>query len=705
LKLNRTPSTQKDTTTSRPDGATRPTTSPGGEHRQANRSLDDLCINTIRTLSVDAVQKARSGHPGLPMGAAVMAYTLWTRFLRHSPSNPAWPDRDRFVLSAGHGSMLLYSLLHLTGYDLPLAEIERFRQWGSKTPGHPEFGLTPGVEVTTGPLGQGFAMGVGLGIAAHHLEARFNRPDAAIVDHYVYVLCSDGDLMEGVASEAASLAGQLKLGRLIYLYDDNHVTIDGSTDLAFTEDVGKRFEAYGWHVQHIDGESMDAVAAAIERAQRETDRPSLIAARTVIGYGSPNKAGTAAAHGEPLGPDEVRLTKEALGWPASPDFFVPEEALAEFRKAVPLGREREAAWRARLDDYARAHPDDASTFRQMIEGKLPAGWDKDLPEFTTDDGQVATRTASGKVVNVLASRIEALIGGSADLAGSTKSYLDDFAAFSAADRSGRNIHFGVREFAMAAAANGIARHGGLLPFVASYFAFTDYARPAIRLAAIQRAHVVFAFTHDSIGVGEDGPTHQPIEQLASFRAMPGLQVLRPADANETVAAWKLAINYDGPTLLALTRQNVPVLGEGERIRAGVPRGAYVFADAESGNPDVILIATGSEVAVAVGARALLREEGIHARVVSMPGWELFETQPAAYRDAVLPPSVRARVSVEAGASLGWRQWVGPDGDIVALDRFGESAPSAVIFEKLGFTAEAVAARARAVVERVRHGEA
>ena len=696
--MNRTTSSPKGNSTQHDEGRHAARSSP------AQRQLDAVCINTIRMLSVDAVQRARSGHPGLPMGAAVMAYTLWTRFLHHNPANPDWPDRDRFVLSAGHGSMLLYSLLYLTGYDLPLPEIERFRQWGSKTPGHPEAEITPGVEVTTGPLGQGFAMGVGLGIAAHHLAARFNYPDAAIVDHYIYVLCSDGDLMEGVASEAASLAGALKLGRLIYLYDDNHITIDGSTDLAFTEDVGKRFEAYGWHVQHIDGESIEAVARAIERAQIETDRPSLIAARTVIGYGSPNRAGTAAAHGEPLGTDEVRLTKKALGWPDSPDFLVPEEALAEFRKALPLGRQRESGWQAAFEDYERAHSYDAAAFRKMTDSELPKGWQEALPEFSPSDGASATRVASGKIVNALAHRVEALIGGSGDLAGSTKSYLEDYAAFSADNHSGRNIHFGVREFAMVAAANGIARHGGLLPFVATYLVFSDYARPAIRLAAIQGTRVVFAFTHDSIGVGEDGPTHQPIEHLASFRAMPGLQLLRPADANETVACWKLALDFHGPTLLALTRQAVPVLGEVDRIRAGVPRGAYIFADAESGNPDVILIATGSEVAVALAARELLRKDGIGARVVSMPGWGIFEAQPPEYRDEVLPPAVRARVSVEAGVSLGWRQWVGEDGDIVALDRFGASAPGEVLFDKLGFSPEAVAARARTVFDRT-HGRA
>lgn len=666
----------------------------------AQSALDTLCINTIRTLSIDAVQKANSGHPGLPMGAAVMGYTLWTRFLRHHPANPGWADRDRFVLSAGHGSMLLYSLLYLTGYDLPLSEIERFRQWDSKTPGHPEFGLTPGVEVTTGPLGQGFAMAVGLGIAAHHLEQRFNRPGHSIVDHYVYVLCSDGDLMEGVSSEAASLAGMLKLGRLIYLYDDNNISIDGSTDLTFTEDVGKRFEAYGWHVQRINGEDMDEVSAAIEAAQNEKDRPSLIIARTVIGYGSPDKAGTAEAHGEPLGVDEVRRTKEALGWPTEPNFYIPHEALDEFRKAIPRGRQWEAEWNRRLDEYATAYPDDAATFRRMLAGKLPPGWEEALPQFSPGGDDVATRTASGAVLNALAPVLDELIGGSADLASSTKSYLDDYPNFSASDRSGRNVHFGVREFSMVAAANGIARHGGLLPFVATYFVFSDYARPAIRLAAIQQAHAILIFTHDSIGVGQDGPTHQPIEHLASFRAMPGLRLLRPADANETVAAWKLAIEHDGPTALALTRQNVPVLGEPDRVREGVPRGAYVFADADSGSPDVILIATGSEVAVALGARDLLRTEGISARVVSMPGWDIFEEQPGEYRDSVLPPAVRARVAVEAGASLGWRQWVGEDGGIIAIEHFGASAPGAVVFKEFGFTPEAVAAEARSVLARL-----
>jgi transketolase len=673
-----------------------------GDHHET--PLDTLCINTIRTLSIDAVERASSGHPGLPMGAAVLAYTLWTRFLKHNPANPAWPDRDRFVLSAGHGSMLLYSLLFLTGYDLPLDEIKQFRQWGSKTPGHPEFGVTPGVEVTTGPLGQGFAMGVGLGIAAHHLQARFNQPDNRLVDHYVYVLCSDGDLMEGVASEAASLAGTMKLGRLVYLYCDNHITIDGSTDLACREDVGQRFEAYGWHVQHIDGEDMEAVSRAIELAQAETDRPSLIVARTTIGFGSPNKAGTASAHGEPLGPDEVRLTKEALAWPTSPEFFVPDEALAEFRKALPRGHEWEAAWNRRIEEFERVDPGDAAIYRQMFAGELPGGWESALPEFSVEDGDTATRTASGAVVNALAPVMEALIGGSADLASSTKSYMKDVPDFDAAAPIGRNIHFGVREFGMAAAANGMALHGGLIPFVATYFVFSDYARPAVRLAAIQQAHVVFLFSHDSVGVGEDGPTHQPIEHLASFRAMPGLRVMRPADANETVAAWKAALEHDGPTLLALSRQNVPVLGHVQRMRDGVPRGAYVLSDADSGRPDVILLATGSEVAVALGAQQMLRDEGIGARVVSMPCWEIFEAQPPTYRDTVLPPSTRARVSVEAAASLGWRRWVGDLGEIVAIDHFGESAPGRVLFEKFGITPEAVAGRARSVLERVRHDE-
>jgi transketolase len=563
-------------------------------------ALDTLCINTIRTLSIDAVQKANSGHPGLPMGAATMAYTLWTRHLRHNPRNPTWPGRDRFVLSAGHGSMLLYSLLYLTGYDLSLDDIKRFRQWESKTPGHPEFGLTPGVEATTGPLGQGFAMGVGMGIAAHHLAARFNRPGHEIVDHYIYVLCSDGDLMEGVSSEAASLAGTFKLGRLIYLYDDNEISIDGSTDLTFKEDVGKRFEAYGWHVQHIDGEDMAAVDDALRKAQAETERPSLIDARTIIGYGSPNKAGTAEVHGEPLGEDEVRLTKEALHWPVSPDFLVPKEALEEFRRAVLRGEEWEDAWEQRMEDYARAFPEDGAQLRSMLAGKLPDGWEKLLPSFSAGDGPMATRTASGKVIEALEPSVELFFGGSGDLSGSTKTYFSGAPAFSASDYGGRNIHFGVREFGMAGAANGIARHGGYIPFIGTYLVFSDYMRPAVRLAAMQQAHVIFVFTHDSIGLGEDGPTHQPIEQLASLRAMPGLQLLRPADANETVAAWKLALEHPGPTALALTRQNIPVLGTAEEARAGVPRRAYVFADADGGRPDVIPIGTGSEVAVRSG---------------------------------------------------------------------------------------------------------
>jgi transketolase len=669
----------------------------------AKQDLDQLCINTIRMLSADAVQQAKSGHPGMPMGAAAMAYVLWTRFLKHNPANPRWPDRDRFILSPGHGSMLLYSLLHLTGYDLPLDELKRFRQWGSKTPGHPESGLTPGVEATTGPLGQGFANGVGMAIAERHLACTFNKPGFEIVDHYTYGIVSDGDLMEGVSSEAASLAGTLKLGKLIYLYDDNEISIEGSTELAFTESVGRRFEAYGWHAQHVDGNDLEGVEAAIRAAQAETERPSLIVSRTHIGFGSPGRQDTAKAHGEPLGEEELRATKRALGWPLEPPFSIPEEALAHFRRALARGAEAEAAWRERVQAHARAFPEDAREWKTMLSGELPSGWDSGIPEFTPADGPIATRAASGKVLNALAATVPSLIGGSADLAPSTSTYLKGYGDLGVAEWCARNMHFGVREHAMGAIANGMALHGEVIPYTATFLAFADYMRPAIRLAALMEIRVIFIYTHDSIGLGEDGPTHQPVEHLLSLRAIPGLLTLRPADATETAEAWRVALEHRGPTALVLSRQNLPVLDRGKLASAsGVKRGAYILAESD-GSPDVIMIATGSEVHVALAAREILREQGISARVVSMPSWELFERQSQAYRHEVLPPSVKARVAIEAGRSLGWRAYVGDEGAIVGLDRFGASAPAARLFEEFGFTPEHVAAVAAALVGRSERG--
>jgi transketolase len=664
--------------------------------------LDQLCVNTIRMLAVDAVEKAKSGHPGMPMGAAPMAYVLWTRFLKHSPANPQWPDRDRFVLSAGHGSMLLYSLLHLTGYDLPLEELQRFRQWGSRTPGHPEYRLTPGVETTTGPLGQGFANGVGMAIAEAFLAERFNRPGHAIVDHYTYAIVSDGDLMEGVASEAASLAGHLQLGKLIYLYDDNGISIDGPTDLAFTEQVGRRFEAYGWHVQEVeDGNDLRAIATAIKAAQAERVRPSLIIVHTHIAYGSPGKQDTAEAHGAPLGPEEVKRTKEFLGWPQEPLFYIPEEALAVFRQAVARGRAWEAEWQARLQAYGTEFPELAEEWQRTIRRELPPGWRASLPTFGPKDGAMATRVASGRVLNALAPVLPELIGGSADLTPSNNTYLRDGGEFDAKNRAGRNLHFGVREHAMGAILNGMALHGGVIPYGGTFLIFSDYMRPAIRLAALSEVPVIYVFTHDSVGLGEDGPTHQPVEHLAALRAIPQLTVIRPADANETAVAWRVALEHrQGPVALALTRQNLPVFDRAAMAAAdGLERGAYVLVDAPDGRPDIILIATGSEVALAVEARQRLAEQGIRARVVSMPSWELFERQPKAYRDEVLPPALSKRLAIEAGAPQGWHYYVGPEGAVLGLTRFGASAPGAVALENLGFNVANVVALALHILGR------
>ncbi|MGH7182358.1 MAG: transketolase [Nitrospiraceae bacterium] len=677
--------------------------------------MDQLSINTIRFLSVDAVQKADSGHPGLPLGAAPMAYVLWTRFLQHNPANPRWINRDRFVLSAGHGSMLLYSLLYLTGYDLPLEQIKQFRQWGSLTPGHPERG-TPGVETTTGPLGQGFANGVGMAIAEGHLAARFNRAGHPIVNHYTYVLASDGDLMEGVASEAASLAGHLKLGKLICLYDDNHVTLSAGTNLTFTEDRAKRFAAYSWHTQTVEnGNDLAAIDRALRVAQAEKGRPSLILVRTHLGYGSPNKQDTFEAHGSPLGEGEVKLTKQALGWPADPPFYVPDKALAHFRLAIEQGKRTETEWDMRFSEYSKAFPDLAKEFQQRMAGELPQGWDNDIPTYQADPKGLATRAVSGKVLNAIGQKLPSLIGGSADLNPSTRTVLTTMGDFEspqdgAGDQqgatgggwsyAGRNLHFGVREHAMGSIANGLAVHGGVIPFTATFLIFSDYMRPAIRLAALMEQGVILIFTHDSIALGEDGSTHQPIEQLAALRAIPNLIVIRPCDANETTVAWRIAIeSRDRPVALILTRQDMPTLDRSTFAAAeGLRHGAYVLADAPNGKPDIILIATGSEVSLIVAAGQKLTENQINVRIVSMPSWELFEAQPRTYRDSVLPPSLRMRLAVEAGATQGWCKYVGDDGDVMGVDRFGASAPGKVMMREYGFTVDHVYERAMELMQ-------
>jgi transketolase len=653
--------------------------------------LDQLCVNTIRTLAIDGVQKANSGHPGMPMGAADIAFVLWTQFLKHNPANPDWPDRDRFVLSPGHGSMLLYSLLHLTGYDLPLAELKQFRQWGSLTPGHPEFRHTPGVETTTGPLGQGLANGVGMALAERMLAARFNRPNYPIVDHYTYGIVSDGDLMEGISHEAASLAGHLELGKLIYLYDDNEISIEGSTDLTFTEDVRARFNSYNWHVAEVDGHDRAAVAAAIREAQAETERPSLIIAHTQIGFGSPNKQGTAGVHGSPLGADEIRLTKIKMDWPLEPTFYIPEEALRFFRQAEQSGLAADTEWRALFERYAAEYPELAAEWAHANSGTLPDGWEETLPQFTGADGSIATRAASGQVMEAIAPVLPTLVGGSADLHPSTKTYLKAYPAVQPGDFGGRNIHFGVREHGMGGILNGMVLHGGWRAYGSTFLVFADYMRPSIRLAALMKLPVIYVFTHDSIAVGEDGPTHQPVEQIASLRIIPGLVTIRPADAKETAAAWRVALHrVNGPTALALTRQKLPVL-DGP---AAVERGAYVLQDAP--DPAVILVASGSEVHVALQARELLQEDGIQARVVSMPSWELFAAQEESYRQSVLPPTL-PQVAIEAGVSMGWERWVGRSGKIVSINSFGASAPYEINMEKFGFSAENVAAQARTLL--------
>jgi transketolase len=659
--------------------------------------FDQRCINTIRMLSVDAVQKANSGHPGMPMGAAAMAYVLWTRFLRHNPKDPTWPNRDRFVLSAGHGSMLIYSLLHLCGYDLSLEELQNFRQWGSKTPGHPEYGLTPGVETTTGPLGQGFANGVGMALAEQYLAAHFNKPGYQIIDHFTYGIVSDGDLMEGISHEAASLAGHLGLGKLIYFYDDNRISIEGDTDITFTENRMGRFEAYDWQVQYVaDGNDLSALEQAIVEAQNETSRPSLIAVRTHIGYGSPNKQDTAGAHGEPLGAEEIQHTKENLGWPQEPAFLIPDDVLAHFRRVIAVGQKLEDRWQKAFENYQTEFKESAAECRRWLSGQLPDGWEKDIPVFEPDEKGMATRVASGKVLNAVAPTVANLVGGSADLAPSTKTLIDNETDFQANNYGGRNLRFGVREHGMGGILNGMALHGGLIPYGATFLIFSDYMRPSIRLAALTEQQVIYVFTHDSIGLGEDGPTHQPIEHLAALRAMPNLMLIRPCDANETAQAWQAAIQHrDGPVALALTRQNLPTLDRSTQYASaeGLHQGGYVLSEATADQPQVILIASGSEVPIALKAAEMMIAKGYPTRVVSMPSWELFDAQPAEYRDQILPPAVKAKIAIEAGSAQGWHRFVGDAGRIVALDHFGASAPAQTLFEKFGLTAEHVVEKA------------
>jgi len=659
----------------------------------ARVDLDQLCINTVRTLAMDAVQQAESGHPGTPMALAPLAYVLWLRHLRYNPANPEWLDRDRFVLSAGHACMLLYSVLYLTGYDLTLDDIKQFRQWGSRTPGHSEHGVTPGVEATTGPLGQGTGNAVGMAIAEAQLAAVFNRPGHSIIDHYTYFIASDGDLMEGVSHEACSLAGHLKLGKLIGFYDDNRITIDGSTDLAFSDDTGKRFESYGWHVQKIaDGNDLNAIDTAIAQAKRVSDRPSLIIMRTHIAWGSPHKQDTAEAHGAPLGADEVKATKQNLGWPSLEPFYVPDDSLEQWRTAKTKGARAEAEWKRKWDAYRAAHPDLAAELERRLEGRLPQGWDAGLPVFGPKDAQ-ATRAASGKVLNVIAANLPELMGGSADLTGSNNTEIKGGGVFTAATRAGRNFHFGIREHGMAAALNGIALHRGFIPFGGTFLIFSDYMRPSIRLAALTHLKPIYVFTHDSIGLGEDGPTHQPIEQLAALRAIPNMTVIRPADPTEVVEAWRAAIMHrNGPVALVLTRQKVAVI---ERTKygsaAGLHQGGYVLAD--SPNPDIVLMATGSEVELILGAYEKLKADGRRPRAVSMPCLEYFAKQPEDYRTSVLPRGVR-RIVVEAAAPQPWYRWVGENGVIMGIERFGESAPYQRIYKEFGLTVDAIVAEAR-----------
>lgn len=657
--------------------------------------IDELCINTIRTLSIDAIQKANSGHPGAPMGLAPAAYVLWTKILKHNPENPDWPDRDRFVLSGGHASMLLYSLLYLTGYNLSLNDLKDFRQWESKTPGHPEYAHTPGVETTTGPLGQGFANAVGMALAEQYLAAFFNRKNAEIIDHYTYMFCGDGDMMEGISSEAASLAGHLGLSKLICIYDDNKISIEGSTDIAFTEDVALRYKSYNWHVLKVDdGNDIDSIKNALEESKAESKRPSMIMLRTQIAYGSPNKQGSADAHGAPLGEEEVRLTKERLGFPVDDPFHVPEKVYDFCRKCVERGKATQSNWQKKFDAYETGYPDLAEQWTHAIKGNLPAQWDSDLPEFKPTDGQIATRAASGKVLNAIAEKMPLLLGGSADLAPSNKTFIESSFDFQKNSYNGRNIRFGVREHAMGGIMNGISLHGGLKPYGGTFLVFADYMRSSIRLAGLMKLPVIYVFTHDSIAVGEDGPTHQPVEHIASLRAIPGLTVIRPADALETAEAWRLAVkDADGPVALILSRQKLPVIDRTEYAPAdGLSKGAYILADSDQ-KPEIILIATGSEVSITLEAGKELLGKGIQTRVVSMPSWELFEKTSQEYKDKVLLPDVTARIAVEAGISMGWERYVTSAGKTVGIARFGASAPGGTLMEKFGFTSENIVQKA------------
>ncbi|WP_144471125.1 transketolase [Bacillus pumilus] len=659
-------------------------------------------IATIRTLSIDAIEKANSGHPGMPMGAAPMAYALWTNHLNVSPQNPNWFNRDRFVLSAGHGSMLLYSMLHLSGYNLSIDDLKQFRQWGSKTPGHPEFGHTEGVDATTGPLGQGIAMAVGMALAERHLAETYNKDNFNVVDHYTYSICGDGDLMEGISSEAASLAGHLGLGRLIVLYDSNDISLDGDLDRSFSENVKNRFEAMNWEVLYVkDGNNIEEVTAAIEKAKQSTDRPTLIEVKTTIGFGSPNRAGTSGVHGAPLGSDEAKLTKEAYSWTFEEDFHVPSEVYDHFKEAVKdAGQKKEAAWNEQFAQYEKEYPELAAQLKLGIEGKLPENWDQEVPVYEAGSS-LASRASSGEVLNGIAKQVPFFIGGSADLAGSNKTTIKNTDDFGKDHYAGKNIWFGVREFAMGAALNGMALHGGLRVFGGTFFVFSDYLRPAIRLAALMGLPVTYVFTHDSIAVGEDGPTHEPVEQLASLRAMPNLSVIRPADGNETAAAWKLAVSStDKPTALVLTRQNLPTIDQApEKAYEGVEKGGYVVVEAADAQPEALLLASGSEVGLAIEAQKALEKEGIRASVVSLPAWDRFDQQSDGYKESVLPTAVRARVAIEMGASLGWERYTGLDGDVIAIDKFGASAPGETIIEKYGFTVSNVVSRVKAKLNK------
>jgi len=660
----------------------------------SSKTIEQLSVTTIRTLAIDAIEKAKSGHPGMPMGSAPMGYQLFAKTMKHNPSNPSWIDRDRFVLSAGHGSMLLYSLLHLSGYDLPLEEIKNFRQWGSLTPGHPEYGHTAGVDATTGPLGQGFGMAVGMAMAEAQLGATYNREGFELINHHTYVICGDGDLSEGISNEAASLAGHLKLGKLIVLYDSNDISLDGELSLSFSENVAKRFEGYNWQVLRVeDGNDLNALAKAIAAAQAETTKPTLIEVKTIIGYGSPNKGGKGGhegTHGSPLGTEEAKLTKGVYEWDY-PEFTVPDEVRAHFAEVKKKGEQANAAWNELFAKYKSAHPDLAAQFEMATERKLPAGWDADLPKYAPGDKPMSTRVASGNALNGLAKNVPHLVGGSADLESSTMTHLKGLPMFKPSQYDGRNIYFGIREFGMAAAMNGISLHRGLKVYGGTFFVFTDYLRPAVRLAALMKQPVVYVLTHDSIAVGEDGPTHEPIEQLASIRVIPGLTVLRPGDANETSAAWAYAVeNNDNPVALVLTRQNLPILeGTAEKARDGIKKGGYVLSEAANGQPQGILIATGSEVQLAVASQKALAEQGIHVRVVSLPSWDLFDKQPKEYRDSVIPKNVKARLAIEMAHPFGWDRFVGDEGAVIGIDKFGASAPGDRVIKEYGFTVENV----------------